>query len=71
MFLLSLRLAVNFDLSTAQGKMITGVLSVLSQFERDLISERTKSGLQAAVARGKNWAGNLDKIQVINMLITY
>jgi putative DNA-invertase from lambdoid prophage Rac len=42
-----------FDLSSAQGKMIAGVLSVLSQFERDLISERTKSGLQAAVARGK------------------
>jgi putative DNA-invertase from lambdoid prophage Rac len=42
-----------FDLSSAQGKMIAGVLSVLSQFERDLISERTKSGLKAAVARGK------------------
>ncbi len=42
-----------FDLSSAQGKMITGVLSVLSQFEMDLISERTRSGLRAAVARGK------------------
>jgi len=42
-----------FDLSSAQGKMIAGVLSVLSQFERDLISERTKSGLKAALARGK------------------
>jgi len=41
-----------FDLSSAQGKMIAGMLSVLSQFERDLISERTKSGLRAAVARG-------------------
>lgn len=40
-------------MSSAQGKMIAGVLSVLSQFERDLISERTKSGLKAAVARGK------------------
>ena len=37
-----------FDLSSAQGKMIAGVLSVLSQFERDLISERTKSGLQGS-----------------------
>lgn len=41
-----------FDLSTAQGKMIAGVLSVLAQFEKDLIIERTKSGLAAAVARG-------------------
>lgn len=40
------------DLSTAQGKMIAGVLAVLAQFERDLISERTKSGLAAARARG-------------------
>lgn len=43
-----------FDLSTAQGKMIAGVLAVLAQFERDLLSERTKSGLRAAVARGKH-----------------
>lgn len=42
-----------FDLSTAQGKMIAGVLAVLAQFERDLIAERTKSGLALAVAKGK------------------
>ena len=42
-----------FNLDTARGKMIAGVLSVLAQFERDLISERTKSGLALAVARGK------------------
>ena len=42
-----------FDLSTAQGKMIAGVLAVLAQFERDLISERTKSGLELARSRGK------------------
>lgn len=42
-----------FDLSTAQGKMIAGVLSVLSEFERNLLSERTKSGLASARARGK------------------
>jgi len=42
-----------FDLNTAQGKMIAGVLSVLAAFERDLISERTKSGLAIAKAKGK------------------
>jgi DNA invertase Pin-like site-specific DNA recombinase len=42
-----------FDLDTAQGKMIAGMLSVLAAFERDLISERTKSGLASARAKGK------------------
>lgn len=41
------------DLSTPQGKLIAGVLASISEFERDLIAERTKSGLAAAVARGK------------------
>jgi DNA invertase Pin-like site-specific DNA recombinase len=44
---------MQFDLSTPQGKMIAGVLATLSEFERDLIAERTKSGLAAAKARGK------------------
>jgi len=44
---------VHFDLSTAQGKMIAGVLAVLSEFERDLLSERVRSGLNTARAKGK------------------
>lgn len=43
---------MQFDLSTAQGKMIAGVMAALAEFERDLIAERTKSGLAAARARG-------------------
>ncbi len=42
-----------FDLDTAQGKMIAGMLAVLAAFERDLISERTKSGLATARSNGK------------------
>jgi DNA invertase Pin-like site-specific DNA recombinase len=42
-----------FDMSTASGRMLAGVLAVFSRFERDLLSERTKSGLKAAVAKGK------------------
>lgn len=41
------------DLSTPQGKLMLTLLSGISQFERDLIAERTKSGLAAARARGK------------------
>lgn len=41
-----------FDLATAQGRMLAGVFAVLSEFERDLIAERTKSGLETARAKG-------------------
>jgi DNA invertase Pin-like site-specific DNA recombinase len=41
------------DTTTATGKMIFGLMAVLAQFERDLISERTKEGLASARARGK------------------
>jgi DNA invertase Pin-like site-specific DNA recombinase len=35
------------------GKLILHVLGAVAQFERDLILERTKAGLQAAKRRGK------------------
>ena len=41
------------DLEMPQGKMIATVLSGVAQFERDMLSERVKSGLAAAKARGK------------------
>ena len=34
--------------------MLFTIFSGLSQFERDLLSERTKDGLKAAKARGRN-----------------
>ena len=43
----------NIDTTTATGKMLITVLSAISQFERDLIVERTKEGLAAARARGR------------------
>lgn len=42
-----------FDLSSPHGRMLATFLSGISEFERDLISERVKSGLAAAKARGK------------------
>ena len=41
------------DTTTATGKLMLTMLSALSQFERDLISERTQEGLKAARARGR------------------
>lgn len=40
------------DTATATGSLIFGILSAIAQFERDLIRERTKAGLQAAKDRG-------------------
>ncbi|MFT5469288.1 MAG: DNA invertase Pin-like site-specific DNA recombinase [Verrucomicrobiales bacterium] len=41
------------DTTTSQGKLIFNIFASLAEFERDLISERTKAGLQAARARGR------------------
>ena len=41
------------DTGTAQGKLMFTIIAGLSQFERDLISERTKEGLESARARGR------------------
>lgn len=43
----------NIDTTTPQGKLIFGIFAALAEFERDLISERTKAGLDAARARGR------------------
>lgn len=41
------------DLTSAAGKMIMGVISSFAEFERDLLIERTQSGLQRAKSEGK------------------
>jgi putative DNA-invertase from lambdoid prophage Rac len=42
------------DLTSAAGKMTMGVLSAVAEFERDLLIERTQSGLARAKAEGKS-----------------
>ncbi|MYK31187.1 MAG: DNA resolvase [Boseongicola sp. SB0670_bin_30] len=44
---------MTFELDTPHRRMMATMLSGIAQFERDLISERVKSGLAAAKARGK------------------
>ena len=43
----------NIDTTTATGRLVFHIFASLAQFERELIQERTKAGLQAARARGK------------------
>jgi DNA invertase Pin-like site-specific DNA recombinase len=41
------------DLSTPAGRMLAHILSALSQWEREMIGQRTREGLAAAKANGK------------------
>ncbi len=47
-------LTEQIDTTTAVGRMFLQFLSMLAEFERNLISERTKAGLKAARARGRS-----------------
>ncbi|WP_413543321.1 recombinase family protein [Citricoccus nitrophenolicus] len=42
------------DTTTASGKLVFGIFAALAEFERELISERTKAGLASARARGRS-----------------
>lgn len=46
----------HFDTSTSMGRLVLNVLLSFAQFERELISERTRDKIQAARRRGK-WTG--------------
>ena len=41
------------DTTTSGGRLIFHIFGALAQFERDLIRERTRAGLDAAAARGR------------------
>ena len=41
------------DTTRADGRLIFAVFAALAEFERGVISERTRAGLKAARARGR------------------
>ena len=43
----------HIDTTTTQGRLIFNIFASLSEFEKDLVRERTMSGLEAAPARGR------------------
>jgi putative DNA-invertase from lambdoid prophage Rac len=61
------------DLTSSAGKMTMGVINSVAQFERDLLIERTQSGLARAKSNGKilgrpNALSELQKKQAIEQL---
>jgi len=42
-----------FDLGTTTGKAMAGMLSVFSEFERDMLRERIKAGIAQAMKKGR------------------
>lgn len=51
----------NIDTTTAVGELAFHMIGSIAQFERRLISERTKAGLEAARARGRK-GGRKEKL---------
>ncbi|KAB2715324.1 recombinase family protein [Brucella intermedia] len=47
-------LTENIDTGSSGGKLLFHVVAALAEFERSLISERTKAGMAAAKLRGKH-----------------
>jgi len=46
-------LTEQIDTTTASGKLIFHIFAALSEFERDIIRQRTRAGLEAARKRGR------------------
>jgi len=46
---------LQFDLNTAQGRLIAHLMASIAEFERDLVRERVRSGVAAAKARGQKF----------------
>jgi DNA invertase Pin-like site-specific DNA recombinase len=45
----------NIETQTPGGRLVMHMFAALAEFERDLIRERTRSGLEAARARAHRW----------------
>ena len=59
----------SIDTGSATGKLIFGIFASLAEFERDIISERTRAGLEAAKARGHKPGRKFTDADKINMAL--
>src|SRR5271156_5043415 len=44
----------SIDTTSPSGKMVFSIFAALAEYERELIVERTRAGMAAALARGRN-----------------
>jgi len=44
----------SIDTNSPTGKLLFTLMSAIAQFERDVIADRTREGLESARARGRN-----------------
>ena len=56
----------NIDTTTPTGKLLFHIIGAMAEFERDVISERTQAGLEAARARGGRPKA-IEKIELRNL----
>lgn len=62
----------SIDTSTAMGKFFFKIIASIAELDRDIISERTKAGLEAARARGrKGGRPKKDKTKVEMAMMMY
>jgi DNA invertase Pin-like site-specific DNA recombinase len=64
-----------FNTDTAAGRMMMHMLGCFAEFERSIIRERTKAGLQAARARGQKLGRHraldpFDEAELVNMYLS-
>lgn len=55
-------LTENIDTTTITGRLLLNILGSLAQFERELITERSRAGMEAHIARG----GRVGRKQVLS-----
>ena len=59
----------NIDTGSATGKLIFGIFASLAEFERDIISERTRAGLEASQIRGNKLGRKFTDQNKINLAL--
>jgi DNA invertase Pin-like site-specific DNA recombinase len=61
----------NIDTSTAMGRFFFTIMAGVAQLERDIISDRTKAGLESARARGRNGGRPAADQSAIDQALTF